>query len=123
MRIIQDDSIPTPKGHYSPIVEHAGTLYVSGQLPVDPASGEVPLGLEAQAKLALENVERLLIAAGSDRSKLVQVRIYVVDVALWSEFNRIYAEFMGDHRPARIVVPSGPLHYGCLLEIEAIAAT
>lgn len=121
MRIIQDEAIPKPKGHYSPIVEHQGTLYVSGQLPVDE-TGAVPLGLEAQAKLALDNIEKLLISAGSDRSKLVHVRIYVVDIALWPELNRIYAEFMGDHRPARIVVPSGPLHFGCLLEIEAIAA-
>ena len=122
MQILTHPSIPTPAGHYSPIVEHAGTLYVSGQLPIDPETKAMPEGIEAQTITALTNVERLLKAAGVDRNALVQVRIYVVDVELWPAVNTAYAEFMGEHRPARVVVPCGSLHHDCLVEIEACAA-
>jgi len=122
MRIIEHPSIPTPAGHYSPIVEHAGTLYVSGQLPIDPDTKAMPDDLEGQLLQALNNVERLLKAAGVDRTALIQVRIFVTDVELWPRINAAYADFMGSHRPARIVAPCGPLHHGCLIEIEAVAA-
>ncbi|MEM9381250.1 MAG: RidA family protein [Planctomycetota bacterium] len=122
MRPIEHESIPRPAGHYSPIVEHAGVLYVSGQLPMDPETKDVPDGVEAQCRLALENVERLLRAAGVDRTHLIQVRVYVSDLDHWGRVNDVYAEFMGEHRPARVVVPTGPLHHGCLVEIEATAA-
>ncbi|QDV09992.1 Putative reactive intermediate deaminase TdcF [Planctomycetes bacterium Poly30] len=123
MQIPQHPSIPTPAGHYSPIVEHAGTLYVSGQLPIHPETKVTPEGIESQVLQALENVERLLQAAGTDRASLVQVRIYVTDVSFWPLVNEVYARFMGEHRPARIVVPCGSLNHGCLVEIEAVAAT
>lgn len=121
MRAIQHPDIPTPAGHYSPIVEHGGVLYVSGQLPMDP-SGFVPDGIEAQTREALGKVQQLLEAAGSSLQRVIQVRIYVSDVDLWGAVNETYAEVFGDHRPARIVVPTGPLHHGCLVEIEATAA-
>lgn len=123
MQIPEHPSIPTPAGHYSPIVEHGGTLYVSGQLPIDPETRSTPEGIEAQALKALENVEHLLKAVGVDRRALIQVRIYVTDVAFWPIVNEVYAAFMGDHRPARIVVPCGALNHGCLIEIEAVAAS
>ncbi len=122
MNILKAPSIPTPAGHYSPIVEHGGTLFVSGQLPIDPETKAMPEGIEAQTVAALENVERLLKAAGVDRNSLVQVRIYVIDVALWPAVNGAYAAFMGEHRPARVVVPCGALNHGCMIEIEATAA-
>ena len=115
--------MPAPAGHYSPIVEHAGTLYVSGQLPIHPETRECPEGVEAQTIAALENIERYLKIAGVDRTALVQVRVYVVDVAHWPAVNTAYAAFMGSHKPARVVVPCGPLHHGCLVEIEASAAS
>ncbi|MFT5731970.1 MAG: 2-iminobutanoate/2-iminopropanoate deaminase [Planctomycetota bacterium] len=123
MQIPEHPSIPTPAGHYSPIVEHAGTLYLSGQLPIDPDTESTPDGIEAQTLQALVNIERILTAAGTDRGALVQVRIYVTDVAFWPQVNEVYAAFMGDSRPARIVVPCGALNHGCLVEIEAIAAS
>ena len=123
MHIPKNPSITTPAGHYSPIVEHAGTLYVSGQLPIHPETQVTPEGLEAQVLQALENVEHLLKAAGADRRSLVQVRIYVTDVSFWPRVNEVYAGFMGEHRPARIVIPCGPLNHGCLVEIEAVAAS
>jgi len=122
MRPVQHPDIPMPAGHYSPIVEHAGLLYVSGQLPIDPATGDVPDGVEAQTEVALANVDRLLVEAGVDRTHVIQARIYVSNVELWGRVNDVYAAFFGDHRPARVVVPTGPLHHGCLVEIECTAS-
>jgi enamine deaminase RidA (YjgF/YER057c/UK114 family) len=69
----------------------------------------------------LANVEGCLRAAGVGKTNLVQVRIYVTDVAQWPEFNRIYAQWLGDHRPARAVVGVASLHFGVAVEVEALA--
>ena len=122
MKTPEDPRIPTPAGHYSPIVEHNGLLFISGQLPMDPITKEVPEGVEAQTIRALDNMENLLHAAGSDRRHVLQVRVYVSDIDLWDTVNRAYAGWFGDHKPARAIVPCGALHFGCLLEIEATAA-
>ncbi|MGC6489490.1 MAG: RidA family protein [Planctomycetota bacterium] len=122
MKIPKDPRIPAPAGHYSPIVEHGGTLYVSGQLPMDPVTKEVPDGAAAQITRALTNLENLLLASGSDRDHVLQVRVFVQDLDLWEEVNEAYAAWFGDHRPARAIIPCGPLHFGCLLELEATAA-
>ncbi len=109
-------------GHYSPGVISRGTLYVSGQLPLDPATGALAAGgVEEQTAQALENVERVLRAAGAGRENVVLCRVYVPDVGLWDKVNEVYARFFGEHKPARVVVPTGPLHHGALVEIEAVA--
>ena len=109
-------------GHYVPGVISNGMLYISGQLPVDPETGVMPEGgVRAQARMALANVERILLAAGLSRENVVQCRVYVPDVAYWDEVNAVYAEFFGTHKPARVVVPSRDLHGGALVEIEALA--
>ncbi|MEC7725475.1 MAG: RidA family protein, partial [Planctomycetota bacterium] len=69
-----------------------------------------------------ENLENLLLAAGSDRQHVLQVRIFVSDIDHWEAINRAYASWFGEHRPARAIIPCGPLHFGCLLELEATAA-
>jgi len=110
------------KGHYLPGVVSNGTLYVSGQLSIDPDTREVPAGgIEAQARLALSNLDRVLREAGLSRDRVVQCRVYVADIDHWDKVNEVYAEFFGEHRPARVVVPVGRLHFGCLVEIEAVA--
>ncbi len=109
-------------GHYSPGVVSHGTLYISGQLPMDHAAGRLAEGgAAAQTKAALENVERILLAAGAQKENVVLCRVYVPDVALWDEVNAAYAAFFGAHKPARVVVPTTTLHHGALVEIEAIA--
>lgn len=123
MHIPSDKRIPTPAGHYSPVVGHNGTLYISGQLPMDPETKAVPDSIEEQTLLALGNLENLLLASGSRRDLVLQVRIYVHDIDHWDQINRTYAEWFGDHKPARAIVPCGALHYGCKLELEATAAT
>jgi 2-iminobutanoate/2-iminopropanoate deaminase len=120
---ITTDAAPIPAGHYSQGVVHQGTVYVAGQLPLDPANPGAPLGdVEAQTRQTLANVEAVLTASGASLATLLQVTIYVTDLAHWPEINRIYAEILGDHRPARAVVPCGPLRHGALLEVVAIAA-
>lgn len=122
MHIIQPAHLPIPKGHYSPAVVHAGLVYVSGQLPVD-ASGQPQLGtVEEQTALCLHNMADILHAAGSDLGHILKVQIFVSDIALWPRVNAEYARILGDHRPARVVVPCGALHYGCAVEIDCVAA-
>jgi reactive intermediate/imine deaminase len=111
-----------PRGHYSHAVSATGLVFVAGQLPV-AADGrllnEAPF--EEQARQVLANVAAALRAAGSSVDKLVQVRVYVTDIAHWPAFNAIYAEWCGAARPARAVVPVPQLHYGFLVEVEATA--
>lgn len=123
MRVIHTDLAPRPGGHYSQAVVHGDTVYVSGQLPIDPADPQAPPGDAAtQARQALQNVRHILEAAGSGLDRVLQMTIYVSDISHWGEVNRVYAEVMGPHRPARAVVPTRDLHYGYLVEIQAIAA-
>jgi 2-iminobutanoate/2-iminopropanoate deaminase len=113
---------PTPGGHYSQAIVHNDLIYVAGQLPIDPATGNAISGdMTTQATLVLQNIQHILQAANSDLSHLLKVTVYVSNIEFWGEFNRVYAKMMGTHKPARAVVPTNDLHYGCLLEIEAIA--
>lgn len=122
MRTIDLPGAPPPKGHYSPAIAHEGVLYVSGQLPIDPQDQSIPPTIEAQTDLVLAKLERILTAAGTAKDRVIQVRIYLADIELWDRVNVRYAAFFGDHRPVRCVVPTGPLHYGCGIELEALAA-
>lgn len=113
---------PTPAGHYSQAIVHAGVVYVSGQLPLDPGSGTPLRGdAGAQTRAALANLGAILAAAGSSLARVVRTTVYVSDIRLWGEVNAAYAQVFGEHRPARTVVPTGNLHHGCLVEIDAIA--
>ena len=123
MRTIQPQNQPQPKGHYSPGVEHDGLIYVSGQLPMDWETREPFTGsIEEQTELALRNVEAVLKEAGSDLSRVLQMTIYISDIELWDGVNKAYARILGDHRPARAIVPVKDLHFGTQIEIQAIAA-
>jgi 2-iminobutanoate/2-iminopropanoate deaminase len=115
---------PKPAGHYSPGVVHNGLVYVSGQLPTDletrqPFAGDI----ETQTELALRNVEAILKEAGSDLDHVLQMTIYISDIELWGKVNEVYARVLGDHRPARAVIPVKDLHFDTKIEIAAIAAT
>lgn len=111
-----------PKGHYSPGIEHHGVIYVSGQLPMTLDTREPFTGpIEEQTELALRNVEAVLHAAGSSLDRVLQMTIYVSDMELWGAVNKKYAEVMGDHRPARAMIPVKELHFGTQIEIQAIA--
>jgi len=122
MQTISTNTAPTPAGHYSQAMVHNGLIYVSGQLPIDPESGKPRIGsIEEQTHLAIANLASILEAAGSDLSRVIKTTVYVSDIDLWGRVNMVYAECFGKHRPARAVVPSRDLHFGCQVEIEAVA--
>lgn len=121
MKIIKTDKMPPVKGHYSPVIEHNGILYLSGQIPTDLVTGAIPQTIEEQTKLILSKISLLLNESGSSLNKVLQVRIYLSDIELWDKVNKVYGDFFKEHKPARCVVPSGKLHHGSLIEVEAIA--
>lgn len=122
MKPIMTDKAPKPAGHYSQAIVHGGLVYVSGQLPIDPATGEKRVGeIEEQALTALRNVEAILKAAGSSLDQVLKVTVYISDINLWGRVNAVYAEVFGSHKPARAVVPTRELHFGVKIEIEAVA--
>ena len=123
MKKINLPNAPAPVGHYSSAVVHNGLIFVSGQLPMNHQTGEVETGsIEAQTELALRNVEQILIAAGSDLNHVLQMTIYVSEMELWNKVNEVYARILGEHRPARAIVPVKDLHFGTKIEIQAVAA-
>jgi 2-iminobutanoate/2-iminopropanoate deaminase len=112
----------TPGGHYSHTVAAGGFVFVSGQLPIPPDGKKDPtLPFESQVRITLQNVEHALAAAHASLRDVVKVTVYLTTEEHWAACNAVYAEFFGEHRPARAIVPVGPLHYGFLVEIEAMA--
>lgn len=121
---VHTQDAPTPGGHYSQAVVYNGLVFVAGQLSIDPRTGEKMLGsIEEQTEQALKNVAAILKAANSDLSRVLKMTVYVSDIDLWGKVNEVYARVLGEHRPARAVIPTGELHYGFLIEIDAVAAT
>jgi len=119
---INPDTLAAPGGHYSHAVIAGGLVFVSGQLPITPAGEKLnQAGFADQARQVLANVSVALAAAGTGVAQLVQVRVYVTDIDHWPAFNTIYADWAGDSRPARAVVPVPMLHHGFLVEVEAVA--
>jgi 2-iminobutanoate/2-iminopropanoate deaminase len=122
LQTFNPETLAQPGGHYSHAVAAAGLVFVAGQLPIH-ASGQRlnDQPFEVQAAQVLHNVQEALTAAGSDKSRLLQLRVYVTDIACWPAFNALYARWIGEHRPARAVVPVPLLHHGFLIEVEAVA--
>ncbi|WP_221391657.1 RidA family protein [Dyadobacter sp. NIV53] len=122
IRIIQTKEAALPGGHYAQATEYNGTVYVSGQLPVNAdGSHTFTESFEVQVKQALSNLLAILNAAGSNFEDLLKVTVYIVGVEHWPTFNRLYAEALGNAKPARAIVPVPELHFGYLIEIEAVA--
>ena len=120
MNFVSTSEAPAAGGHYSQAVVANGFVFVAGQLPIRPGGG-IPEGVEAQTRQALGNVAAILKAAGSGLDKIVSATIYVSDIAHWPEVNRVYAEVLGAHKPARTVAVSPQLHFGALIEAQIIA--
>ncbi|WP_438481443.1 RidA family protein [Oleiharenicola lentus] len=122
MKFIALPNVPAPLGHYSPGVQVGGLLFISGQLPIDAATGKFVAGtIEEEALRTLNNMRAVVEAAGGKLTDIAKVTIYVADVADWPKVNAVYAQFFGTHKPARAVIPCGGLHYGAKLEIEGVA--
>lgn len=119
---ILTERAPKPAGHYAQAVVSGAHVFVSGQLPIR-ADG-LPLdddSFEAQARQAIQNMLEILRTAGSSPQQLLKVTAYIVGIANWPRFNAVYASMLPDAFPARSVVPVPELHYGYLVEIDAIA--
>ncbi|KJK05049.1 endoribonuclease L-PSP [Burkholderiaceae bacterium 26] len=122
-RYVNAPGLRPPAGHYSHAVCANGFVFVAGQIPVTPAGEKlVDAPFATQVRQVLSNLDVVLAAAGTDRSRLVQVRVYVTDMEThWPAFDALYRAWIGELRPARAVVPVPTLHYGLAVEIEATA--
>ena len=121
MKYIHTRKAPDPAGHYSQAIVSGSSVFVSGQLPIDPDSGEIKPSIEDQTSQVLNNLEAILIASGSSLHLVVKCTVYISDISLWGKVNEIYAARFGNHKPARAMVPTRELHFGCLIEIDAVA--
>jgi 2-iminobutanoate/2-iminopropanoate deaminase len=123
MEAISTPDGPPPRGHYSQAVVHNGLVFVSAQLPI-AADGTALIESSAgdQARAVLANIDAVLLAAGSGLDRAIQITIYVSDIDNWGEVNEAYADVLGDHKPARAVIPVGDLPHGVALEMQAIGA-
>lgn len=119
--IVQTCSAPQAIGPYSQAVKAGGFMFVSGQLPLDPVSGQIPSGISAQTRQALENLKAILEAGGSSLDRVVKVNLYIRDMGNFHAINAIYGEYLGDSRPARACVEVNRLPKDCDIEIEAVA--
>lgn len=119
---ILSPEVPAPAGHYAQAVAYKDLVFVSGQLAPRP-DGSHTAGepFAVQARQALANLFAILKAGGCGPQDVLKVTAYLVGAGNWPEFNRIYAEVFGEHKPARAVVPVPELHYGYLIEVEAVA--
>lgn len=108
--------------HYSPAVQAGGLVFTSGQLPIlDRESKTTPATIEEQTMLVLERAEAAIGEFGLTRTDIVKTTAFISDMDDWGTVNAIYAQFFGDHKPARSIIPTPPLHFGCMIELEAIA--
>jgi|SRR5699024_4560174 len=122
MEYIQTDNALKPAGHYSQAIKHAGLLYVSGQLPIDPDTGEKVTGdIDTQARCVFDNIKLILNQAGTDLNQVIKLVIYISSVSLWNRVNDICGEYFIDHKPVRTIVPTRDLHFGLSVEIDCIA--
>ena len=119
--IIATPNAPAAIGPYSQAVELNGTLYVSGQLPVNPADGSIPEGIEEQTRQSLKNVMAILDAAGLGPDNVAKTCVFLKDINDFAEMNAVYAEFFPNDKPARFCCQVAALPKGALVEIDAIA--
>ena len=120
MNIIATDKAPGAIGPYSQGYEVNGVVYTSGQIPVNPATGEIPEGIAAQADQSCKNVGAILEAAGSGYAKVFKTTCFLAEMADFAAFNEVYAKYFTS-KPARSCVAVKDLPKGVLCEIEAIA--
>lgn len=119
--VINTPAAPAAIGPYAQAIQAGSALYTSGQLGLDPATGALPEGVEAQARRSLENLGALLDAAGYARTDVVKTTVFLKDLADFAAVNQIYADFFGAHKPARSCVQVAALPKDGLVEIELVA--
>lgn len=120
-KVIATPDAPKAVGPYSQAIEVNGTIYVSGQIPVNPADGSVPATIEEQSRQALKNVGAILREAGLSYGDVVKTTVLLADIADFSAMNAVYAEFFTEDKPARACFQVAALPMGVKVEIEAVA--
>ena len=121
---LQTPNAPAAIGPYSQAIQAGGTIYVSGQLPINPATGEFAgADIRAQARQSLENIKAILAAAGADMAHVVKTTVLLQDMADFSAMNEVYAEYFSEPYPARAAFQVAKLPKDALVEIEAVAVT
>ncbi|MFJ7285694.1 RidA family protein [Pseudomonas sp. NPDC099000] len=122
IEIIHTPQAAAPGGHYSQAISYQGMLHVSGQLPVRAdGSHSANQAFEVQASIALNNLLAILAQANCQPGSLLKITVYLVGIEYWPALDRLCAQYLGEHRPARSVVPVPALHHGYLIEIDALA--
>lgn len=123
MKQISTQNAPAAIGPYSQAISHSGLIFVSGQLPIDPATGSFPEGgIEAQTRQSLTNVKAILEQAGSCMCKVVKTTVFLADMGNFGAMNGVYSEFFKEPYPARCAFAVKTLPKGALVEIECVAA-
>jgi len=123
MKQISTDKAPAAIGPYSQAIAHNGMIFVSGQLPIDPATGVFPDGgVEAQTRQSLTNIKSILEQAGSGMDKVIKTTVLLADMGDFTAMNGVYAEFFSQPFPARCAFAVKTLPKGALVEIECVAA-
>ena len=120
MEIISTTNAPAAIGPYSQGYEVNGLVYTSGQIPVDPVTGEIPDGIAAQTERSCKNVQAILEAAGSDLTKVIKTTCFLADMNDFAAFNAVYEKYFVS-KPARSCVAAAALPKGALVEVEVIA--
>ncbi len=120
-RKISTDKAPAAIGPYSQAIQAGEFLYVSGQIPVDPATGEIPATVSLQARRSLENLKAIVEAGGYRLTDVVKTTVFAADIADFAEVNAVYAEYFPNNAPARSFVAVKDLPKGVKIEIEAVA--
>lgn len=125
MKQVHSRAAPSPVGPYSQAIVHAGLVFASGQVPIDPATGALVEGdIEAQTERVLANLSAVLEAAGSSLDLVLRTTVYLTDLGLFPRVNAIYARhFDRTPQPARVTVQAAALPLGAQIEIDAIATT
>lgn len=112
----------SPAGHYSSSIVSGLLVFTSGVLPIlNRETKEVDPDITKQCELVLERLEEIISKYGLDRKDIIKTTCYISDGNDWGTVNGVYASFFGNHKPARSIIPVNTLHYGCKIEIEAIA--
>jgi len=121
MKIISTPNAPAAIGPYSQAVVSGGFVYVSGQLPADPATGELKTEITAAARQSLDNIAAILAEAGTDMAHVVKTTCYLAHLSDFAAFNAVYAEYFKSDCPARACFEVAALPKGALCEVEAVA--
>lgn len=123
MKALKTDKAPAAIGPYSQAIEVNGFVFASGQIPLNPATGEfVEGGIKEQTRQALNNAREILRSAGLDLSNVVKTSVMLADIKYFGEMNEVYAEFFNEPFPARSAFAVKDLPKGALVEVEYIAA-